>query len=163
MESSEVRPLPPSIYKFQSVLGHLLLPGAIYSFLAVLVVAMFFFLHWGYFFPLEEHSDLSFQLTGELIALAIFGLSYALKPVITHSESAKRRFGKMPPWFRFAVDGFPYATGMIVFWWRDYFSEQQFKPLSFVGAVAIWYLGGLLLSILMRRTMTDPETNEAAD
>jgi hypothetical protein len=133
------------------------------SVLTILVLLMFVGFHWGYFFPLRAHTDLRFQLTGELIALTAYGLAFASRRFFERNTEAIQRLRTGPAWYRVFVYAYPWAIGMVAFFWRDGFAGHEFRVMKFVPLVLIWSLGGWLFGFLMQRAAdNNRETEELA-
>jgi len=133
---------------------------AIFFACALLILLSFGCFHWGYFFPLETHTDLLFQVTGEIVALGIYLLSFTSVLFITGSSEARPRFHAMPALFRAVVAGFPWSTGMIAMNWRQNFSGQEFHPLWLLGNILIWYVGGSLFGFGITRAIDNNQEDE---
>jgi hypothetical protein len=81
-------------------------------------------MHWRYFFPRSDHSDLQFQLTGEAIELSViagilarvyFGFAESRRSQLDLSASSK------------ILGGIAFAAISIALGWREYFTLHQFS------------------------------------
>jgi hypothetical protein len=103
------------------------------------------------FFPLANHSDLRFQITGECLEFIALGILFSLTGFFwKEADRSKRLHATFR--LRIVLAGF-FAIFLLTEFWRDFFPNDQFNlsagwmdflyaPLGALGLVAVSYLLG---------------------
>ena len=150
MEEIKVEPSPPGTRSFRGFLFH---PWTINAIVALMFDGFFFFLHQEYFFPLDEHNDLSFQLTGEIIALVIAGFCVILVAALADREDQVWT-SSWPLRFRRMLSVPIFALCSLAFFWREFFDgDRRFMFSQVILCISVC-MGIELVLLLVRRKLT---------
>ena len=128
---------------------------AIYLLLATFYLVAMGLLDWDYFFPLQAHTDLGFQVAGEALELLV--LSGSLGVVFWSSKVIGRDLSVRRPTL---AQRFPTGCAMAIFFiapsWRDFFPGDNFHYAAgahhIIGAVIGGAFFGAFVPLTFKRT-----------
>ena len=96
-------------------------PWILFALMAILELVALAFFDWKYFFPIKDHTDLSFQLTGEAVAYIV-----SLLVIIAWQRCLSPHYRNLSVWVRFPISGFLGSLMPIAFVWRSLFEGHHF-------------------------------------